>query len=197
MLFMQGANVMKRTYKRLLISLITIGTSCFSCAPGYKTYHKEKAGKTYLYMTEIDGEDRYKPTYVYSYQSESEYLDKDMSLNDAWFGLRADATYYRSDYYDPYYDKYDFAKITYNLNSVSAGSAYWRFGTYLSNVPNVIAFMNGDIYETNTKGEEIHSPYAKKTFDFYTVREDFYKNVMKIVTKIVSGEPYVRSSESK
>ena len=75
-------------------------------------------------MTEIDGEDHYKPTYVYCYQSESEYLDEVMSLNETWFNTRADATYYRSGYYDPYYDKYDFAKITYNLNSVSAGPAY-------------------------------------------------------------------------
>lgn len=188
---------MKKTHKYLFLCLVTVSISCFSCISHFTTYHKEKEGETYLYMTELYAEDRYKPTYVYDYQRQSEYFDEDMSLNETWFNSRMDATYYRSGYYDPYYDKYDFAKITYNLNSVSAGSAYWRFGTYLTSVPNVIAFMNGDIYETNTRGEEIHSPYSKKSFDFYTVREDFYKNVMNIVIKIVSGKPCVKPSESK
>lgn len=188
---------MGKTYKHLFLCLATISVSCSSCISHFTTYHKEKEGETYLYMTELYGKSCYKPTYVYSYQSESEYLDKDMSLNDAWFGLRADATYYRSGYYDPYYDKYDFAKITYNLFWQSQWTSYWRSGAYFTSVPNMIAFENGDIFETNIRGEEIHSPYAKKAFDFYSVREDFYKTVMKIVTKIVSGEPYVRSSESK
>ena len=184
-----------RLNRGLVLLTVVLLSSCQ--AMSNTTIRQEMIGDTYLYLGEQYGKSCYKPMYVLDCQTEDQYEDKDMTLNETWFSMRADATYVRSGYYDPSSKTYDYAKITYNVSgTIRPDNEYWGRGTfYLTNVEQIIATTNGEV--CRPYGCHIHEnkSYEKDGLDFYEVKADFYKQVMSLISRIVSQEP-IRKGES-
>lgn len=81
-----------RLNRCLILSTVGLLSSCQESSSD-KTIRQEKVGDAYLYLGERYGKSHYKPMYIFDCQTENQYEDKDMILNDTWFSMRADATY--------------------------------------------------------------------------------------------------------
>lgn len=73
-----------RLNRCLILSTVGLLPSCQESSSD-KTIRQEKVGDTYLYLGERYGKSHYKPMYIFNCQTENQYEDKDMILNDTWF----------------------------------------------------------------------------------------------------------------
>lgn len=177
-----------RLNRCLFLLMVVVLASCQKSFD--QTIRQEMVGDTYLYLGEQYGKSRYKPMYIFDCRTEDQYEDKNMTLNDTWFSMRADATYVRSGYYCAYSKLYDYAKVTYNVSGyILPKNEYWRGGAfYTTNIENIIAATNITYCIKHCD----YSVSSKMGLDFYEVKADFYKQIMSLIGRIVSQEPVVR-----